>query len=122
MATQKSKTQSPKSAEVSLDPTAEAVNPQVEATPEDAERIGTLGAILSQPDPAPAPLPEVEVGPVDVAPRVPQTMVIRVNENVDEMSIVAGGRRQQYKFEVGHQYRVPVEVAMELERSGRLYH
>ena len=99
---------------------AKTVNPQVDATPEDAERIGTLGAVLGN------DLPEVVVGPVDLGVDTTQTgepiATIRVNENIDEMSMVAGGVRQQYKFEVGHQYRVPYSVADELDRIGKLYH
>jgi len=99
-------------------------NPNVEATPEDAERIGTLRTLTGEIQVAPQ---EVVVGaPEETLPEYHQRqrrmVTIRVNENVEEMSYVGGGRREQYTFEAGHQYRVPVEIASELERIGKVWH
>ena len=93
------------------------VSPQVEATDEDKDRIGTLDSIMAA--------PEIEVGAIEeVAParQGARMVVVRLNENVEEMSLVAGGRKNKYTFEAGHQYRVPVEVAIELERIGKVWH
>lgn len=86
----------------------------------DPSRIGTLNSVLSGG-------PEVEIGaPEEVIPQQLQqqmrTVVVRVNENIEDMSIVAGGRRMAFTFEAGHQYRVPVPVAKELERIGKVWH
>lgn len=93
------------------------VNPQVEATEDDKDRIGTLDSIMAQ--------PEIEVGTVEnVAPVAPgsKTVVVRLNDNIEEMSYVARGVRRRYTFEAGKQYRVPVDVAIELERIGKVWH
>jgi hypothetical protein len=92
------------------------VNPQVEVTDEDKDRIGTLDSVLAT--------PEIEVGAVENVPvkRGERTVVIRVNDNIEQMSIVAGGRRREYTFEVGKQYRVPVQVAIMLEDIGKVWH
>lgn len=93
------------------------VNPQVEVTEDDKDRIGTLGSVLST--------PEIEVGTVEEVAPAPQgakTVVVRLNDNIEDMSYVAGGVRRTYTFEAGHQYRVPVQVAVELERIGKVWH
>jgi hypothetical protein len=100
-------------------PAVETVDVQEEATPEDAERIATLSSVLNS--------GEIEVGaPKDVVPpqlRNDGTVVVRVNSNVEDMSYVGGGRRfGPYNFESGHEYRVPVIIAMELERNGHIWH
>ena len=95
----------------------ERVSPQVEATEDDKDRIGTLDSVLAT--------PEIEVGTIEeVAPRKKgdRTVVIRVNDNIEDMSIVGGGVRKNYTFEAGKQYRVPVQVAIELERIGKVWH
>lgn len=51
-----------------------------------------------------------------------RTVVIRVNETVDQMSIVDKFGRREYTFEAGHRYRVPLDVAMELEAIGKIWH
>ena len=48
--------------------------------------------------------------------------VIRVNTDIEEMTYVAGGRRESYTFVVGNRYRVPVYIAQELENTGKLWH
>lgn len=98
---------------------AEKVEVQETPTPEDAERIGTLDSVMGG--------SEVIVGAVeDVIPQhIREQMdlvTIRVNENIEQMSIVAGGRRFSARFEEGHMYRVPPDVAEELERIGKVYH
>ena len=101
----------------------ETANAQEDPTPEDEERIGTLRNVLKE--------AEVQVGePEDVVPpqvqarnqRDRDTVVIRVNESIEDMSYVAGGVRQSYTFEQGKQYRVPVDVAWELEHNGKIWH
>jgi hypothetical protein len=69
-------------------------------------------------------IPEVEVDAVRENSHtlgVP-TVVIRVNDNIEDMSYVAGGRRERYTFETGNQYRVPVYIANELESLGKIWH
>jgi hypothetical protein len=91
------------------------VNPQEEPTEADKDRIGTLDSVLAT--------PEIEVGAVEnLAPKGPRTVVIRVNENIEDMSYIAGGRKNNYTFEAGKQYRVPVQIAIELERIGKVWH
>ena len=93
------------------------VNPQVDATEEDKDRIGTLDSVLST--------PEIEVGAIEeVAParQGDRMVVVRLNENIEDMSVVAGGNKRNYTFEAGKQYRVPVDVAIELERIGKVWH
>jgi len=92
------------------------VSPQVEITDEDKDRIGTLDSIMAE--------PEIEVGAVEDTPvhRGTKTVVVRLNDNIEDMSLVSGGRKSNYTFEAGHQYRVPVEVALELERIGKVWH
>jgi hypothetical protein len=91
-------------------------NPQVEITDEDKDRIGTLDSVMAA--------PEIEVGAVEQppVPRGAKTVVIRVNDNIEDMSLVDGRGRSNYTFEAGHQYRVPVDVALELERIGKVWH
>jgi hypothetical protein len=86
----------------------------------DAQRIGTLGSVLGGQQ-------EIEVGaPEEVIPeRIRQqmrTVVIRVNSDIEDMSWVGGGNRYSFTFEAGHSYRVPVQIAIELERIGKVYH
>jgi len=69
-------------------------------------------------------IPEIEVDAIQGNPQ-PQgvpLVVIRVNEAIEEMSYVAGGRRERYSFEAGNQYRVPVYIADELEGLGKIWH
>lgn len=85
----------------------------------EADRIGTLASVLGD--------GEVEVGaPEEVIPahlrRQMDTVEIRVNDNIEDMSWVGGGRRLKFTFEQGHVYRVPRQVAEELERVGKVYH
>ena len=47
---------------------------------------------------------------------------VRVNEDVEDMSYVGGGRRENYSFKAGHEYMVPWYIANELERNGRVWH
>lgn len=97
----------------------ERVEVQEAPTDADAERIATLASILKG--------SEVQVGaPEEVIPQQMQAqqrmVVVRVNENVEDMSYVGAGRRLNFTFEAGHQYRVPVEIAMELERIRKVWH
>lgn len=69
-------------------------------------------------------IPEVEVDKVQETPRpsgVPM-VEIRVNDNIESMSHVAGGRVERYTFEVGNRYRVPIYIARELENLGKIWH
>lgn len=103
----------------SWDVTPDEVEVQETPQPGDENRIGTLGSVLGG--------QEVVVGePEDVMPehmRATMDLVtVRVNEEIENMSIVAGGQRFSAHFEPGHVYRVPPQVAIELERIGKVYH
>lgn len=51
------------------------------------------------------------------------TRDIRVNEDIENMTITAGGRPPRiYSFQAGHMYRVPIDVAAELDAIGKLWH
>lgn len=92
---------------------------QDERTPDQGE-IGTLNSVLS----GGPQLPEIEVDAVVEPESAPEddTVIIRVNEDVEDMTIHAGGQMYSFSFEVGHRYRVPVQVARELEAVGRIWH
>lgn len=95
------------------------VDPQVEETPEDAERIGTLGNVFES-----AP-PPIEVEPLRSSAPQPQAngmVKIRVNQDLEDMSYVAGGHRRTYSAKAGQFIDVPVEVAIELEMNEMVYH
>lgn len=47
------------------------------------------------------------------------TRVIRVNENIEQMTY---GKGTSYDFEVGRTYKVPAELADHLESIGYIYH
>ena len=52
-----------------------------------------------------------------------RTVEIRVNQDIENMSIPAGGRPPRiYSFTMGHMYRVPVDVARELASTGKIWH
>lgn len=104
----------------SWDTTPETVDVQETPQPGDENRIGTLSSVLGSPQ-------EVIVGePEDVMPEhLRNTMdlvTVRVNEEIENMSLVAGGQRFSAHFEPGHVYRVPPQVAIELERIGKVWH
>lgn len=86
----------------------------------NAARVGSP----SGPDPV-APLPVAARGAVAVddggAVRQveDQTQVIRVNEDIEDVTIGAGNT---YNFEAGRQYRVPKAVADHLEEKGYVWH
>lgn len=93
------------------------VNPSVGTRNVELEgEVGTLSQVFS-----PA---EVEVDEVIVQSPAPKERLveIRVNEDIDQMSHVAGGRREVYSFEVGRKYKVPVYIALELEALGKVWH
>jgi hypothetical protein len=102
-------------------PAPKTVKPQNDERNEELEGgIGTLSNVMTEPV-----LPEVEVDTVtDSLPNkngVP-TVVIRVNEDIENMSYVAGGRKERYTFEQGNRYRVPIYIAAELEGLGKIWH
>lgn len=68
-------------------------------------------------------LPEIEVDPV-ISTKRPgvQSVVIRVNQDIEDMSYVASGRTERYTFQTGNRYRVPVYIARELEALGKIWH
>ena len=111
-------------------PEEKRVNPQVEVRDVETEgEIGTLSGIATGPQGPQGPqgplLPEVEVDQIVESPRLPQgvpMVTIRVNEDVEEMSYVAGGRVERYTFEAGVRYNVPIYIAAELEGIGRIWH
>ena len=102
-------------------PPEKRVNPQVEERDEEVEGVvSTLADVGGG-----GPLPEVEVDKVFDTPPPPDgvpMVVIRVNEDVEEMSYVAGGRVERYTFETGMRYRVPIYIAAELEAIGKVWH
>lgn len=101
-------------------PAPKTVKPQNDERNEELEGgIGTLSNVMAEPL-----LPEVEVDSIkeDTQTQGVPTVVIRVNENVEEMSYVAGGRKERYTFEAGNRYRVPVYIANELEAIGKVWH
>lgn len=95
------------------------VSPSVDARDEDEGSITTMTDVDGS-------LPEVVVGEVQDTqpqrPNGPPMAVIRVNTDIEEMTYVAGGRRESYTFVVGNRYRVPVYIAQELENTGKLWH
>jgi len=100
--------------------TVETFDVQDAPTAEDAQRIGTLSSVLGGSG-------EIVVGaPEDVVPDALKgdlnTVTIRVNETIEDMSIVAGGRRFSARFDTDRYYKVPVDVAIELERIGKVFH
>lgn len=104
-------------------PTEERVNPQVEVRDVEID-----GGVTTMADLSMAPkLPEVEVDQITDTKRPAksagtQMVVIRVNQDIEEMSWVASGRSERYNFQAGHRYRVPVYIARELENLGKLWH
>lgn len=99
------------------------VNPQVDARDDQEGEIGLLSDFEGGPKRAPA-YEEIEVDPIQVtkSPQGIPHVVIRVNGAVEDMSMVGGGKVERYTFEEGHQYRVPVYIAAELERIGKVWH
>lgn len=99
-------------------PAQKRVNPSNDIRNEEIEGgIATLSSVLEG-------APEVEVDAVQESPQpegVPM-VIIRVNENIEDMSYVAGGRKERYTFEAGNRYRVPVYIANELEGLGKIWH
>lgn len=101
-------------------PAPKRVNANAEARNTEAE-----GEVTTMTDLMTAPLPEVEVDAITEAPSAPvgpPTVVVRVNDNIEDMSYVAGGRVERYTFEAGNRYRVPVYIAAELEGLGKIWH
>lgn len=93
------------------------VNPQqAERSPDQGET--TTGTSLGMiPD-------EIEVGGVeDTAPPMPQAVIVRVNREIEDMTYSSGDLPFfRATFKPGHRYRVPVQIAIELERIGALWH
>lgn len=75
----------------------------------------------------------VVVGQGQRGPRPEPRRNVRLNRNIEEMTIVSGsgidpatGRpgkttSQRYDFTAGHEYNVPISVAIELDRVGAIY-
>lgn len=100
-------------------PNEKRVNPQADTRNEDIE-----GGVTVMADLLGGKLPEIEVDPVqptNVKKGVPM-VVIRVNQDVEDMSYVASGRTERYTFQTGNRYRVPVYIARELEALGKIWH
>lgn len=99
-------------------PAQKRVNPSNETRNEEVEGgVTVMNDLVNG-------IPEVEVDAIQENPKpngVP-TVVIRVNENIEEMSYVADGRKERYTFEAGNRYRVPVYIAAELEGLGKVWH
>jgi hypothetical protein len=101
-------------------PAPKTVKPQNAERNEEIEGgIGTLSNVLSTPT-----MPEVEVDSVteSAKPQGVPTVVVRVNEAIEDMSYIADGRKERYTFEAGNRYRVPIYIAAELESLGKVWH
>lgn len=100
------------------------VSPSVETRDVEIEgEIGTLDSVTG--GPLVGALPEVEVDALQETSSAPQgvpMVEIRVNEPIEEMTMVAGGRTEHYTFEAGNRYRVPIYIAQELDAIGKLWH
>lgn len=104
-------------------PAQKRVSPQNEARNEEIEGGVTTIADLSGGNPA--PIQEVEVDAIEETVAQPvgtPTVVIRVNETIEDMSYVAEGKVERYTFETGNRYRVPLHIARELEAMGKIWH
>lgn len=99
-------------------PAQKRVNPSNENRNDDLEgRVTVMNDLMGG-------MNEIEVDSIQSNPQ-PQgvpTVVIRVNEDIEDMSYVSGGRRESYTFETGNRYRVPVYIANELEVLGKIWH
>ena len=103
-------------------PKEQRVNPQMSSRDVEVEgAIGTLADVGGG-----AAVPEIEVDRIEQTvaqrPGGPRQVVIRVNEDIEEMSYLSGGRRETYTFQTGHRYKVPVHIARELEALGKVWH
>ena len=90
----------------------------------DTRDEATEGVVTTMSDILGGKLPEVEVDPIQERPTqsgVPMA-IIRVNQDIEDMSYVAGGRAERYTFQTGNRYRVPVYIARELEALGKIWH
>ena len=100
------------------------VKVQEDPTPEDATRVGTLNQVMGGADQVVVDGvqdPRVEGTALKTPPR--QRMVeIRVTEDIEEMSYISGGVRGRFTFTAGNRYKVPLEVALELETLGKVWH
>lgn len=100
-------------------PNEKRVNPQNDTRNEDIE-----GGVTVMSDLLGGKLPEIEVDRVQTTnvKKGVQMVIIRVNQDVEDMSYVAGGRTERYTFQTGNRYRVPVYIARELEALGKIWH
>lgn len=99
-------------------PAEKRVSPQSKARNEEVEGGVTVMSDLL------GGVPEVEVDHVQetTKPQGVRMVELRINDNIENMSYVAGGRVERYTFEAGNRYRVPVYIALELERLGKVWH
>jgi len=102
------------------------VKVQEEATPaEVADRIGTLNNVMGGGDQVivdGVQDPRAEGSVAKTGPQPPRMVEIRVTEDIEEMSYISGGVRGRFTFKQGNRYRVPLEVALELETLGKVWH
>jgi hypothetical protein len=92
-----------------------------EVNPQQDERSEDQGVMTSYQDLVSPP--QVTVDSVTPqGPQAPDMAVIRVNDNIEEMTYSADGHTEKYEFLVDHRYRVPTYIAQELENVGKLYH
>jgi hypothetical protein len=101
------------------------VKVQEDATPEEvADRIGTLNQVMGGDqvivdgvqDPA------TDGVPIRTGPQPLRTVEIRVSEDIEEMSYISKDIRGRFTFKAGNRDRVPVEIAVELENLGKVWH
>jgi hypothetical protein len=101
----------------------------VDPTPEDAERIGTLGSVFSGGQEHELPeipdMPEIEIDPqpVYVPMPTPTTRMVQIRmgpEPVEQMSWTGAGRTEVYNLAAHQRYVVPDYIAEELVRIDKL--
>ncbi len=102
------------------------VKVQEDATPEEvADRIGTLNQVMGGTDQVivdGVQDPSTDGIPARTGPQPPRMVEIRVTEDIEEMSYMSRDVRGRFTFKAGNRYSVPVEVAIELETMGKVWH
>lgn len=95
----------------------QVVSPMVQPAPGEPVRQPSVQAMGFNP-------PQVIVGQVQRTPIPPgdRPVKIRVNEDIQDMTITSGGKIRTYNFTAGHEYVIPRSVAIELARIDRLWH
>jgi hypothetical protein len=102
------------------------VKVQEDATPEEvADRISTLDNVMGGGEQVivdGVQNPAVEGTAVRTGQKRQRMVEIRVSEDIEEMSYLSRDIRGRFTFKAGNRYRVPLEVALELENLGKVWH